>query len=90
MCFSATVVSEKRHSARADWMRQMAYQFCEDIGESTCNVRVVLDLVEARLDIIGVGNVVVVWVCNMEVVHADEYVLSYHAKFTLELGAVRC
>jgi hypothetical protein len=49
----------------------------------------VLDLVEAGFDVIGVGHDIAVWVCDPKVMHTDEYILPHCAKFALELGAMK-
>jgi hypothetical protein len=51
---------------------------------------VVLDLLKAGFDVIGMDHNVIIQVCNVSVICADDNILSDCTKSTVELGAVWC
>jgi hypothetical protein len=62
----------------------------EDVREGACDVRMVLDLAKARLDVIGVHDNVFVGVGDPEVVCPDQDVRAHRPKQTCEFGALWC
>jgi hypothetical protein len=60
----------------------------KDIRKGACHIGVMLDLVEARLDIIGVDDDVVIRIRQAKVVCTDQDRFAHQAELANELGAV--